>query len=358
MYHGPTIDTHAHIFDPKGYPSETFFSRYSIPKPIIRYVLAHRQPWWAIIEQISKTIFRKKIRFNAIIDILEEGFEPSVALFKTQMKEAKIDQACILMMDMGFGLPGDYEIYKATIQNFKDFLLKDHAFIPFAGIDPRRPNIDELLDEFIRMGFMGFKMYPPMGFSPNHKSPENPPWLNKNLYKLYDFCESNGIPMTVHGSPGGIRGFGVSARKARKLTHPIEWFNPIVDFPKMKLNLAHLGGGTSFMKTYTKTYPDSPPKVYKTPWANIIKFYMMEFENVWGDLSFHDIAISKPGPYSHALRQASLSSSGDRLLLGTDYPLQEIVASYTQVIENFKNMMEGSQWQMISQINPSNFLYN
>lgn len=357
MSTGTVIDCHAHNFDPKDYPSEVFFSRYSIPKPVIKYVLKHKQPWWAIVEYIGKYVFKKTIRLRAIVDILEEGFGPSAELFKQKMKRAGVDQACILMMDMGFGLPGDQSIYRDTVKHFKDYLLNDNTFIPFVGVDPRRSNMAELLTIFINMGFMGVKMYPPLGYSPDYKSKDNPPWLNKNLFELYTFCSKNKVPITAHTSPGGIRGFGSSPRKASRLAHPIEWFNVLNDFPKLKVNLAHYGGNSSFTKTFTGDFPDSPPKVYKTPWANIIRFYSREFGNVWGDIAFHDNITENPSTYSQAIREACSLYTGDRVLFGTDYPLHEIIVSYNDLIGTLKDEMDPTQWKLISQINPHNFLY-
>ena len=66
---------------------------------------------------------------------------------------------------------------------------------PFLAVDPRRIGIEKLvLDQVVRGGFTGVKLYCPLGYLPSHP----------DLHPVYRLCIRHGIPVTAHTSPGGF----------------------------------------------------------------------------------------------------------------------------------------------------------
>ncbi len=94
-----------------------------------------------------------------------------------------------------------------------------------------------------RGGFVGVKMYPPVGFKPI----ENAQWshhqasglgesLDLALRALYTYCEANDVPITVHASPANGYDLGYG-----DLAAPSRWAPVLKEFPKLRLNIGHFG---------------------------------------------------------------------------------------------------------------------
>ena len=109
-------------------------------------------------------------------------------------------------------------------------------------------------DALINYGFLGVKLYPPMGFKAWNNAP--PPGgtfvvqepvakafgpglgeaLDAALAKLYDWCQTSGVPIMAHAqnSNGAMPGFGLRA-------DPTYWLPVFQRWPKLRVSLAHFG---------------------------------------------------------------------------------------------------------------------
>ena len=126
---------------------------------------------------------------------------------------------------------------------------------PFVGFDPRREVLSErrkepvgALDDVQRAvthyGFVGVKLYPPMGFRPlnNATKPGGPPQqdgaaVDRALRRLYTWCLKEDVPVTAHcnisnGARDAYDGF----------SDPDDWATVLDEFPGLHLNLGHFGG--------------------------------------------------------------------------------------------------------------------
>jgi predicted TIM-barrel fold metal-dependent hydrolase len=132
-----------------------------------------------------------------------------------------------------------------------------HCFAPF---DPWRQIIDveaggrttalQLVQWAIEeMGFIGVKLYPPMGFLPignalvRQTYPERaagirdfPAKLDRALMDLYAYAERAGVPVMAHAtdSNGAAPGYA-------KRAHPHAWEPVLKAYPRLRLNLSHFG---------------------------------------------------------------------------------------------------------------------
>jgi len=94
-----------------------------------------------------------------------------------------------------------------------------------------------------RGGFVGVKMYPPVGFKPlgnaqwsHHQASGLGKALDLALRALYTYCEANDVPITVHASPANGYDLGYG-----DLAAPSRWAPVLDEFPKLRLNIGHFG---------------------------------------------------------------------------------------------------------------------
>jgi predicted TIM-barrel fold metal-dependent hydrolase len=84
-----------------------------------------------------------------------------------------------------------------------------------------------------KCGFIGVKLYPPVGFLPLGN---DDPRLDQALTRLYLWCETYGVPITVHAGPGNI-----FDRAFEEYAKPRNWMEVVKAHPKLRLNLGHFG---------------------------------------------------------------------------------------------------------------------
>jgi predicted TIM-barrel fold metal-dependent hydrolase len=132
-----------------------------------------------------------------------------------------------------------------------------HGFI---GFDPWRylqdqnkPNnpFQVMRDAIEQRGFVGVKLYPPMGFRPygNNDKMDFPPdlvtlckghpgrALDEALWKVYDYCNRYEVPIMAHCADS------IGSRPNYALrSSPDYWELVLKKFKKLRLNLAHFGG--------------------------------------------------------------------------------------------------------------------
>lgn len=99
-----------------------------------------------------------------------------------------------------------------------------------------------------RQGYAGVKLYPPMGFKPlenagisfahaRARPAGGGAALDRELRKLYVWCEANDVPIAAHASASMGAGPGTAAYSAPWLWRPV-----LQDYPRLRVNLAHFGG--------------------------------------------------------------------------------------------------------------------
>lgn len=109
--------------------------------------------------------------------------------------------------------------------------------IPFATCDPRLPGAAAEVRRCIEdLGFRGLKLYPRLGYAPDH------PVLMREIYPLLD---ERGLALVSHCSRGGVTG-RLSAAAADALSHPRAFAPVLRAFPRMQVNLAHMGGSADW----------------------------------------------------------------------------------------------------------------
>jgi uncharacterized protein len=184
--------------------------------------------------------------------------------------------------------------------------------ISCGSVHPRHSlNVEKDIDEIVRLGIRLIKIHPP------HQLLYANDYLNgvKELETIYRAAEANGIPVMVH------TGTSIFPAARNKYGDPIYLDDVAVDFPKLKILMAH-GGRPIWMKTAF--------------------FLLRRHRNVHLD-------ISGIPPKQLLTYFPRLEEIADRTLFGTDWPSPGI-PDIRQNLEQFRalNLSQEMKEQILS----------
>jgi predicted TIM-barrel fold metal-dependent hydrolase len=200
------------------------------------------------------------------------------------------------------------------------------------------------------MGYLGVKLYPPFGYHPAPGSLYNSGDVSAALDEVYDYCETNEIPVTVHCSRGGA--YNPQLLKCRELiaclAHPSNWAPVLKRYKQLYLNLAHFGGD---LHNYRE----------QTSWAAAIERLMMDHDHVYADLAYNDMALSMDTAvryFGNLLELAGKDTVKDRILLGTDWPASRHTWTEKAYLSPFITNLPQPILVRIGFQNPMQFLFH
>jgi predicted TIM-barrel fold metal-dependent hydrolase len=162
----------------------------------------------------------------------------------------------------------------------------DDVLIPFASVDPARPDAVERARRAIDGGARGFKFHPNLqAFFPNDRA----------AYPLYEAIAEAGLPALFHSGHSGI-GTGLPGGGGLRLkySNPMALDDVAADLPELTIVIAH----PSF------------------PWQDEAISICLHKANVWIDLSGWS-----PKYFPPQLVQYANTQLRTRMLFGSDFPL-------------------------------------
>ncbi len=215
---------------------------------------------------------------------------------------------------------------------------------------PRRREtaLDVVRDAILNRGFVGVKLYPPMGFLPlgNAAIPIDgfpdaaaaTPFahefglrIDAALHSLYTFCVENDVPVMAHTAPSNGAGvFKLTEDKEiayETRAHPRGWARVLAEpgLDTLKVNLAHFG--------------NSPDAARTLEWRESIGALMDAYPNVYTDLAHYPEMLMDnfTGTGQHC-REAS------QILT----PIRKGFLSSEPGVKRARRMLYGSDWSMLS----------
>lgn len=192
--------------------------------------------WVSVMAQYGSRVARRDFQY-VLQRMREDWFDETGDLLIDDMKAAGIDKSVVFVLDLGLFAGTDdnvslrhrYDLAIAAVARHPEDLLF------FGGIDPRRPDaLDLLSDSFDGGALKGVKLWPPAGIQPN----------SADCYRLYEWCERNGLPVVIH--TGHELGPFFSGT-----TRPIFCDEIASRFPQLRIVLAHAGMGWWEEAAYT-----------------------------------------------------------------------------------------------------------
>ncbi|MFQ6012288.1 MAG: amidohydrolase family protein [Thermoplasmata archaeon] len=151
------------------------------------------------------------------------------ALFIQVLDEAEVWRAGLInyVAEEVIGFTEEVNAFSAHYaRDYPDRLL------PFGGLDPRREDVREAMEELLSTHEVrGIKLHPPHQlFSPDGYRGEVP-----GLEVVYAMAQDAGVPVTVH------TGTSIFPGARSRLGDPLALDDVAVDFPRLKLIMAHGG---------------------------------------------------------------------------------------------------------------------
>jgi predicted TIM-barrel fold metal-dependent hydrolase len=182
-------------------------------------------------------------------------------------------------------------------------------------------------------GFLGVKLYPPVGFAPleNLHLRSHLPFaarLDDALSALYAYCQAAEIPITTHASAANEYGLGLHT-----LVAPERWRPVLERYPTLRLNFGHFG------HDYGVEDRDAP-KETATAWIYQAAALIQRYPNVYADLS------NSPLVYDPVYASRLLALLDDviarypkvkrRLMYGSDWWLSRLDPEADTAVEKFR----------------------
>ncbi|MBD3297344.1 MAG: amidohydrolase family protein [candidate division Zixibacteria bacterium] len=236
----------------------------------------HVQPWHMMHPHILALMKRGRENWDTLDNVMND---PGVLL--RTMDDAGIDTVGVINYVapqlMGFTFECNRFAYE-YVKNHRDRLFAHGSIDPVGSTDPDG-EITQILDEW---GMRAVKVHPPhQGVAPNA-------YLDGNtiLPKLYDACQTRGVPVVFHTGTTIFKGARI------KYGDPIHLDDVACDFPDLKIILAHSG---------------------RPLWVPTARFLARRHPNVYLDLS---------GIPPHRIPEyfPDIERFAGKLMWGTDWP--------------------------------------
>jgi predicted TIM-barrel fold metal-dependent hydrolase len=208
--------------------------------------------------------------------------------------------------------------------------------------------LDVLKDAILNRGFVGVKLYPPMGYLPlgNAAIPidgfpataSTMPYahefglqIDEALRSLYRFCVEQDVPIMAHTAPSNGAGvFKITKDKEiayEERANPRGWARVLAEpgFETLKVNLAHFG--------------HSPDKAKMQDWRSGIGQLMDDYPNVYTDLAHYPQMLMDnfTGTGQHCREGASILK-----------PIRKEFLKSDAGEKRAQRMLYGSDWSMLS----------
>lgn len=230
------------------------------------------------------------------------------------------------------------------------------AFHPFVAFNPWRQltenggdptDLEQIRHALNDLGFVGVKIYPPSGFLPlgnarltEFKAGRFGERLDDVLRALYDYCQSEDVPILTHASEGNAFFPDSSWRGS-----PWGWRRALAEFPDLRVCFGHFGHMEGLLGT-----ADALPCV---AWAEGFVELMLKHPNVYADVSNSEAASSNPkrrqayqGRFLHWLCGKLASDDGprisERLLYGSDWWMGAMSGMDRHFMNEIRAMIEDS----------------
>jgi len=224
--------------------------------------------------------------------------------FVRRLDEAGIDKAVLLGLDnIDFGI-SDEALLETNHHVSKVSKRHPTRIIPFASVDPRRPNAVGLFRQCIQeYGMKGLKWHPDYGFYPN----------SEESFKILEVAAELDVPLLTHTGPlPGVRS---------KYAHPIHLDDVAFSFPELTIIAAHMGDA------------------WWRDWLALVQYK----RNIYGDLALWQFTAARNlTKFKEILREVIDTVGCEQILFGTDDPTIEPYVSNRTWVDTVKSLAHDS----------------
>ncbi len=336
----------------------------------------------AASQQMLKGKVLSKREANVMAMIEKESQKTEKLLEQLQIAEKK-ERDILLKSPSAKSYPDSWEGFNYQIKQLEQVKNRPGNYdkiLPFLAVDPRREGIIEYAKENVgkKKLFSGIKIYTPTGYSPT-----DPVLFGDDKKEgFYAFCQSNKIPITAHCSNSGFATLAGSVfvsghiwkdgkvvmynneelifknkilkagkavrERAELLNNPELWKIVANKYPKLKVNLAHFGGGSEL---YLALGNPNDKKL----WSNkIIELISNPDYNFYTDIScsgeddYEVLTMLKNSDIYPKIKH--------RIMYGSDFFLNKLFDdSMARTLQMIKTIF-AEDFEIIAKENPKRFL--
>ncbi len=257
-----------------------------------------------------------------------------------------VDVFCPSMLDLDhwLGCP-----FTAASQHDQMLLMEQvaavsgGAILPFIGYNPRTDVLQQgasfarVIDAVGNRGFIGVKVYPPMGYRGYGNAPaavvdacpaiEDGGTIDAALGRLYAWCVDHNVPVMAHTS----HSFGRS-NALEDCASPLGWRKALENFDGLRIQAGHFGG------TSDHAIDDGWAKAYVTMAGT------PQGRNLHVDLSNLDDLFVSGSPIGKVM-EPLIASTPRRMVYGSDWYMIEVqgaAATYASAMSTYIGRIEDS----------------
>jgi predicted TIM-barrel fold metal-dependent hydrolase len=274
---------------------------------------------------------------------------------------------------------------------------------PFVAFSPKRPESLEICKKAVNeMGFIGIKMYPAHGYSPDpfgnlidngiekiefKDLPEDMRTIKSiinnyigipdqeiilerffkpeaiRLIKFFIWANEMSLPITSHCQYISMQNLAYDYDHTVLYNAPNNWKEILKTFPNIRVNFAHFGGD-GFAKIKTTNAREEQDKIYADNFRNIILELFNEHNaikpRIFADLSAHSIVkkgSKEDKAYYLSVIKSLIKSHPDSLMFGTDTPAITMDMTDAEYKTLFFEMFPPDQNQNLYSYNALKFLF-
>jgi len=205
------------------------------------------------------------------------------------------------------GLKDFLEVARTENEQVANFIQNHpNRFVGFGSIDlsKNQAYVEEKIKEIDRLGLKGVKLIPTLQFF-------NPVKANKNMQRLFEYCERKGKIVTCHT---GCDPYVWEEPHFSQDANPQYLKSIVQDFRTVPVILAHMG-----------CYSSKSPGIWFDEALELGK----ENENVWFDIAAVPYVVTREKFVDRIRRTVGF----DRVLFGSDYPTVSGVSIESMIAE-------------------------
>jgi len=224
-------------------------------------------------------------------------------------------------------------LHAALARKYAGYLLPVVAYNPMTDIKQKGAGLARAMDAVDRLGFVGVKIYPPMGFAPADNKDKK---LNETLKKFFDACTRRQLPVMAHAA----QSLGLDASHDL-LGAPTGWAALLKQYDthtgdlSAVVNVSHFGGAASKQENdWTQEFADLMATSYG--------------RRLYGDIGFWDelYRCEKPAVCEAARQRlaktvAAHSAVQDRVMFGTDWLMLSRIEAWPEYPQQVALALDG-----------------
>lgn len=254
------------------------------------------------------------------------------------------------MSEIGFGeVPKDLRSQHDELADLAQRPQFKDQILPFATIYPGKDGaVDEVKRCVEDLNFVGLKLYPRLGYPPDH-----PILMNE----VYPYLVEKNLPVLSHCSRGGAAGRYLPKIQRDAFTDPAAFIPVMKEFPDLRVNLAHFGGATDWREYIDKGIDPRDPAARKRNWlASILDMLRSdEFPGLYTDISYTIFNFAEFISFLKVFMTDDLVRT--KVLFGTDfYMTKQERLSERAVSFRLRDALNEEDFWQIAETNPKAWL--